>query len=115
MKIVSAGLAGGDLKVRLDQGAKVCFVRPSVDVLFNIIADCAKGTIVSIVLTGMGRDGTDGAKKLNKLNHHLFIQDKYSSVVWGMAGSVDKEKIGAKMVRLSDIGPMIDAMTLGNI
>jgi two-component system chemotaxis response regulator CheB len=94
--------------IHLDQGAKVCFVRPSVDVLFNSVAENIKGHILSIVLTGMGEDGAVGAKRLQEKGASIFVQDKATSVVWGMPGAVKKQVAEAKLVSINDIGLLIE-------
>jgi two-component system chemotaxis response regulator CheB len=93
--------------VHLDQREKVCYVRPSVDVLFNSLSENFKGHIMSIILTGMGEDGAVGSKKLFERNADIFVQDKDSSVVWGMPGSVKRQVDSAKIIALSDVGSLI--------
>ncbi|MBL4608602.1 MAG: chemotaxis response regulator protein-glutamate methylesterase [Pseudomonadales bacterium] len=63
---------------------------PCVDVLFASAAkDLGKKTL-SVVLTGMGSDGKDGAKLLKKQGATIWVQDEQSSVVYGMPGSIVK-------------------------
>lgn len=95
--------------IHLNQAEKVCFVRPSVDVLFNSVADNFRGKVLPIVLTGMGEDGAVGAKKLNEKGIDIFIQDQTSSVVWGMPGSVKRQIPSSKIVELKDIGTLIES------
>lgn len=101
---------GTKYQIKLNQNEKVCFVRPSADVLFSSVAKQFNGSVASIVLTGMGSDGTNGSKDLVKEKNCLFIQDKESSAVWGMAGSVDKEELGSVMVKLDEMGMLIDGL-----
>lgn len=61
--------------------------RPAVDVLFRSAAQVYGGKCIAIILTGMGSDGTLGAKPLKALGVPVLVQDKESSVVWGMPGS----------------------------
>ncbi|MFZ8933307.1 MAG: chemotaxis-specific protein-glutamate methyltransferase CheB [Bacteriovoracaceae bacterium] len=98
----------GQIRIQLSKGEKVCFVRPSVDVLFKSCALNFNGPFLSIVLTGMGRDGTNGAKALINKKCYLFVQDKESSAVWGMAGSIDAENIGSRALNLIDIAMLIN-------
>lgn len=101
---------GNVFRVQLNQNEKVCFVRPAVDVLLESVSKNFKGHVMSIILTGMGRDGTEGAKTLSSVSHDLFIQDKESSTVWGMAGSIDKAQIGAKTLKLIDFSTLINTL-----
>jgi two-component system chemotaxis response regulator CheB len=61
--------------------------KPSVDVLFRSAAQFFKENVISIILTGMGTDGTKGCAELKKQNAWIIAQDKETSVVWGMPGS----------------------------
>jgi two-component system chemotaxis response regulator CheB len=99
---------GPDNIVHLDKSDKVCYVRPSVDVLFNSVSANYRGNILAFILTGMGEDGAVGAKKLFDKGANIFIQDKEYSVVWGMPGSVKKVIDSAKAVNLEDAGRLID-------
>ena len=62
--------------------------RPSVDVFFETLAEHwapeADVPRVAVVLTGMGRDGAQGLKRLREEGWHTIAQDENSSVVYGM-------------------------------
>lgn len=74
--------------------AKVSGHRPSVDVLFKSVATHAPKQSVGVLLTGMGDDGAIGLKEMREAGALTVIQDKASSVVWGMPGKADA--IGAQ-------------------
>jgi len=61
---------------------------PSVDALFHSAAQVFGGEALAILLSGMGKDGCDGAIELFKQKSTIWSQDENSSVVWGMPGSV---------------------------
>lgn len=63
---------------------------PSVDPMFASMADAAGAEAAAVVLTGMGRDGTSGAERLIEKGGSVLAQDRESSAVWGMPGSVAK-------------------------
>lgn len=75
---------GTNYAVKLYQSDKVSGHRPSVDVLFNSVAEVAKKNAIGVIMTGMGKDGADGL--LNMKNHGAYTigQDKESCVVYGM-------------------------------
>ncbi len=75
---------GARYRCRLSDAQPVNRHRPSVDVLFESVADSAGPNTVGIILTGMGNDGAAGLKKLRDLGAHTIAQDEQSCVVWGM-------------------------------
>jgi len=58
--------------------------RPSVDVLFSSLAEHWPAPAVAVLLTGMGRDGARGMKRLKDAGWYTIAQDEASSVVFGM-------------------------------
>jgi two-component system, chemotaxis family, protein-glutamate methylesterase/glutaminase len=59
-------------------------LKPSIDHLFNSIADSCHGRVLSILLTGMGVDGGLGMQQLRNLGARTIAQDKESCIVYGM-------------------------------
>ncbi len=76
---------GGDrCYVQVKTGPRVCYQRPSVDVLFASVAEMAGPNTVAVLLTGMGADGAQGLLKLRKAGAHTIAQDEATCVVYGM-------------------------------
>ena len=101
-------IAAGDKHMRLKkdvngyyvscaEGPKVSGHCPSVDVLFESVAEAAGKDAVAAILTGMGADGAKGMKKLHDSGAYTIGQDKDSCVVYGMPmeaynlGAVDEQ------------------------
>lgn len=77
--------AGDHYSVRVTDGPPVWHQRPAVDMLFKSATDCgAAPHAIAGILTGMGRDGADGLKRLREKGANTFAQDEASSVVYGM-------------------------------
>lgn len=74
--------------VRVFQGELRNFVRPCADYLFESAAEIFNEQTMGVVLTGMGRDGADGAATIKGKNGAVLIQDQASSVVFGMPGAI---------------------------
>ena len=65
-------------------GDKVSGHRPSVDVLFQSMADVVTCKKVGIIMTGMGQDGAKGLLAMRQKGAYTIGQDKESCVVYGM-------------------------------
>jgi two-component system, chemotaxis family, protein-glutamate methylesterase/glutaminase len=97
----------GQAVTRLDDGPPVRFCRPAVDVLFEDAAHVLGSSCIAIVLTGMGQDGTDGARTLRAAGAAVIAQDEESSVVWGMPGSIVKAGLASTVMPAAEIGPAL--------
>lgn len=70
--------------VRSQRGEKVSGHCPSVDVLFDSVAETAKGRAMGVILTGMGSDGAKGLLAMRKSGAYTVGQDKETCIVYGM-------------------------------
>ncbi len=80
-------------------GEKVSGHRPSVDALFQSMAEVVTCKMVGIIMTGMGQDGAVGLLAMRKKGAYTIGQDKESSVVYGMPGVA--QNIGAVCIQSS--------------
>jgi two-component system chemotaxis response regulator CheB len=78
--------SGARYLCRVDHGPAVNHLRPSVDVLFQSVAQAAGARSIGVLLTGMGRDGAQGLLQMRNGGSQTIAQDEVSSVVWGMPG-----------------------------
>lgn len=96
----------------LKQGPKRCSVRPSVDFLFESAASIFGPKTMGFILTGMGEDGKDGCIAIKESKGGVMIQDKESSVVWGMPGAVHSVKAFDRIGSIDDCRlQIIDILT----
>ena len=102
-------VGAGDFHLRLQKDARGYYVTskhgekvsghcPSVDVLFDSVADAAGPHAVGAILTGMGADGAEGLLKMRKHGAYTIGQNEATCVVYGMPGVAFK--IGAVMKQL---------------
>lgn len=85
--------------VTCSKGEKVSGHCPSVDVLFDSVAEIAGKNAIGIILTGMGNDGARGLYKMKLKGAYTIGQDKDSSIVYGMP--MVAFNIGAVMIQAS--------------
>lgn len=81
MRIVKVN---GAYQVEVKAGPRVNGHCPSVDVLFDSVAQVAKSDAVGIILTGMGGDGAKGLLNMRKAGARTIGQDESTCVVYGM-------------------------------
>ena len=81
MQIVKAGTKK---LIKISQGDLVNRHRPSVNVLFESVAETAGRNAVGVILTGMGDDGATGMLSLHRAGAFTIAQDENTSVVYGM-------------------------------
>lgn len=91
--------------VRLSHEPVASGCMPSVDPMLDSIADLFGARGLGVVLSGMGRDGATGAKRLIDAGGSVIVQDKASSVVWGMPGAIAES--AAAVLPPDEIGRMI--------
>lgn len=71
-------------KLRLTQDPERHSCRPSVDVLFESMAQELGADCAACLLTGMGRDGAEGLLAIRRAGGRTIAQDEATSVVFGM-------------------------------
>lgn len=93
----------GGYTVRIAEGEKVNGHAPSVDVLFDSVADMAGGQALGVILTGMGGDGAKGLLRMRQKGAFTIGQDEKSCVVYGMPMVAYNLGAVAKQMPLSSI------------
>jgi two-component system chemotaxis response regulator CheB len=94
---------GAGYVVELQQGPRVCYQRPSVDVMFASVAQAAGGHGIGVLLTGMGTDGAKGMLALRRTNATTIAQDEESCVVYGMPREAKRLDAVTTVASLADI------------
>ncbi|MBI3903641.1 MAG: chemotaxis response regulator protein-glutamate methylesterase [Nitrosomonadales bacterium] len=88
--------SGANYMTQLSQSDPVNHHRPSVDVLFRSVAQCAGKNAIGVMLTGMGKDGAVAMLEMRQAGAYNLAQDEASCVVFGMpreaiaVGAVDE-------------------------
>jgi len=113
--VVYVSIPGCHLRVKddylvLDKGKPVNYVWPSADVLFTSAATEYGSKVIGVVLTGTGRDGAEGCRKIKERGGLTIAQDEKTSDAFAMpksaieANAIDYvlplEKIAGKIAEL---------------
>jgi two-component system chemotaxis response regulator CheB len=96
---------GAAIRLTHDKATSGCM--PSVDPMFESVAEVFGNRALGVVLSGMGRDGCEGARDLVEIGARVLVQDKASSVVWGMPGAVANAGRASAVLPPEEIGRLI--------
>ncbi|MEM9467689.1 MAG: chemotaxis-specific protein-glutamate methyltransferase CheB [Actinomycetota bacterium] len=94
---------GAEVVLGTNEGPRVNGCRPAADVLFESAESVWGGNLLCAVLTGMGHDGAEGARRLADLGASVIAQDQGSSVVHGMPRAVAATGAVNEMVALDEL------------
>ena len=93
--------------VRILDGDERLNYKPSVDVTFGSASKCFPGKVLSIVMTGMGVDGREGARMLKNSGSKVWSQSEATCVIYGMPMAIEKANLADDVIDLDDIGDRI--------
>jgi two-component system chemotaxis response regulator CheB len=105
---------GTEAIIALDDGPPVNFCKPAVDPLFTSAIGVWQGSILALILTGMGSDGMRGGKEIVAAGGSVIAQDEATSVVWGMPGAAANAGICAAVLPLNQIAPKLVRLFSGD-
>ncbi len=94
-------------KIILDDGPKENFVRPAADPLLRSIASTFGKYSIAVILTGLGRDGAQGAAQIASVQGVVLVQDPETAVAPSMPKTVIEGGVPAKIVPISEMGKTI--------
>ena len=103
--------SGEGYRVQVKEGPRVCYQRPSVDVMFSSVAESAGPRAIGVLLTGMGADGAQGLLRMKQAGAHTLAQDEASCVVFGMPREAIRLGAAERVVSLPRMASAILAQT----
>jgi len=95
-------------RVALNEKPSVHGVRPAADVTMTSAVPIYGNRCVGVVLTGMGRDGSNGAALIHGSGGWVIAEDQTTCVVWGMPRSAVEYGAADEVVALPDVAAAIE-------
>jgi two-component system, chemotaxis family, protein-glutamate methylesterase/glutaminase len=100
---------GLNVSVRLDRRRAPSGCRPSVDPMLASVAAAYGDGGLGVILSGMGRDGAIGARRLVEAGGAVLVQDRESCSVWGMPRVVAEAGLAAAVLPPADLARRVGA------
>lgn len=97
----------GSARLKILDGGERMNYKPCADVTFGSAAKIFSDKVLSVVLTGMGADGREGARMLKNAGSTIWAQDEDSCVVYGMPQAVAKAGISSEDLPLDRVAERI--------
>jgi len=102
-------LAMGDVVI-LNEDERVNGHRPSVDVLFNSVAEEFGSLAIAVLMTGMGDDGAQGLGAVKQAGGMTIAQSEESCVVFGMPKAAIERGYATRVVALDGLSSTLQAL-----
>jgi len=96
-----------------DASGRINGYLPNMDVTMESVAAYAGPLSIAAVLTGMGNDGTNGARAIQSAGGLVLAQDEATCVIFGMPAEVIKAGVVDQVLGIDDIYQAIEKRVLG--
>lgn len=103
---------GSDFRLHLSEQPARYGLRPSADITFESMAKAFPGETMAFILTGMGRDGSQGMKAMYDAGGYNVAQDEATSVIFGMPKSAIELGVVNKVLPLPEMPSLLKQVFL---
>ena len=98
------------LVLHFNDGPPVNSCKPSVDVLFQSLAEATSQRTLAVIMTGMGQDGLAGVQKIKDAGGYCLTQNEETCTIYGMPHAVDEANLSDESLPLGAIAERIMAI-----
>lgn len=101
-----------NIRIMLDNGEKISGHKPSADAMFYSLCEIDIKKIITVVMTGMGSDGSKGLKKLKETRNDIIsiAEEESTCVVFGMPKSIINLGLADKVIPVNEIAKEINKL-----
>ncbi len=103
-------LVGDDGRFALSVDPRVGFARPSIDVLFESVADTCGARAIGVIMTGANSDGAAGLKRIRERGGYAVVQEPADAEVELMPASALEIAGADRCVRLDEIAALVNRL-----
>jgi two-component system chemotaxis response regulator CheB len=93
--------------VRLTKDLPVGGLRPCADITFRTVASVFGKRALAVVLTGMGRDGTEGCRRMREHGCQVIAESKETALIYGMPKSVVDAGLATREAPIEQIAQIV--------
>ena len=104
---------GSDKKIHLNTEPTIWGVRPAVDKLFLSASSVYGSRLLSVILTGMGRDGAQGTKVIKDNGGITMSEHQSTCIIYGMPKAAFETGKVDEVVMLEDVAQEITKVVTG--
>ena len=105
--------ANGQAKIKITDDPPENHCKPSADYLFRSVYHAFGNRTLGVIMTGMGKDGTEGLKLLKSKGAYVLAQDEASCVVFGMPMEAIKAGVVDEVLPLNQLAEKITRIARG--
>ncbi|GHA61017.1 chemotaxis protein CheB [Pontibacter akesuensis] len=113
MEVQTVMGSAANLRIGFNQDQAVLIDQPSIDLLMKSIANTKVEHVVGVILTGMGKDGTQGAASIISRGGVMVAQDEGTAAIFGMARSAIESGYINKVLPLQEIPHFLNLYVAG--
>jgi two-component system chemotaxis response regulator CheB len=99
--------SGENVRVRLDRKRVPSGCLPSADPMLSSVGDAYGEAGIGVILSGMGRDGLIGSRRLVEQGGAMLAQDRHSAAIWGMPRVVAEAGLASAVLPPADLARRI--------